>query len=269
MNKKIALILALVFAVLAVVALFIGFFPFESSDYDEYLVSSSPEPSPTEKPEVKPTAEIEVSSTISPSPTPQATEVPYVSPIDFDKLHEENPDIFAWIDIPETVVNYPILNREGDNEYYLRRNMHGNYDSDGVLFVEDYNNLDFNDPVTIIYGHNLQSGGMFGQLQKVYSDPESFQDNNTVNVYLPNETKVYQIFAAVPYSTKHILYYNNFSDAEVFDRFMTDIKETRGLNATIDDSVVVSADDNVLILSTCLETFSSDSRYLVLAVEIK
>lgn len=193
----------------------------------------------------------------------------YVSPIDFEALWEINPDIYAWIEIENTVVDYPILNRADDNSYYLRKNIYEEYDSDGVIFTEDYNSLDFNDPVTLIYGHNLASGDMFGSLQEVYTNLETFLENNTVTVYLPDETKQYQIFAAVSYGTKHILYYNDFSDEEVFNAFLEEIYNTRSLNSVIDDSVTVTNTDNLIILSTCLSSSnSSDGRYLVLAVEI-
>lgn len=200
--------------------------------------------------------------------TEEVEEDQYVSPIDFEALWEVNPDIYAWIEIEGTVVDYPILCRVDDNSYYLRKDIYGDYDSDGVIFTEDYNSLDFNDPVTLIYGHNLYSGEMFGSLQEVYTNLETFLENNIVNVYLPEETKQYQIFAAVPYSSRHILYYNDFSDEEVFDTFFEEILNTRGLNVVIDESVTVTNTDNVIILSTCLSSGSSDQRYLVLAVEI-
>ena len=78
----------------------------------------------------------------------------YVSPIDFEKATEENRDIYAWIKIPGMEVDYPVLRKPGDDDYYLRRNLRGKYSVAGCLYTQaKYNGDDFSDRVTIIYGH--------------------------------------------------------------------------------------------------------------------
>ncbi|MFI3140901.1 MAG: class B sortase [Clostridia bacterium] len=190
----------------------------------------------------------------------------FESVIDFESLQEINSDVIAWIEIPNTDISYPILCSQTNNEAYLRADMQGNYDISGEIFIENYNQIDFSDPVTMIYGHYMDSGEKFGNLQEFYSNYEFFYQNNLIYVYFPNETKQYQIFAAVEYDTRHILYYNNFLDEGVFDSFIDEIKSIRSLSSVIDDSVDITSGDKLIILSTCVNRGAS--RFLVLAKQI-
>ncbi len=189
----------------------------------------------------------------------------YQSPIDFKKLQNESSDIFAWINIEGTDIEYPVLFRKGDNSYYLKRNIYGEYDRNGSLFIEDYNKTDFSDPVTIIYGHHMSSGAMFGKLQQIYTNPESFRTHNRITIYTPEKELVYRVFCAVPLDNSHILYYNNFGNALEFERFFEKVYNTRSLLSFYDETVKVTPDDKVLMLSTCFETDYS-KRYVVMAV---
>ena len=95
----------------------------------------------------------------------------YKSPVDFDYYQKKNPDVCAWLEIPGTDIDHPILQNPDDDEYYSRRSWNKKKSSKGSLFTQaTYNSTDFSDPVTIIYGHRTNDGSMFGQLQKTYSD---------------------------------------------------------------------------------------------------
>lgn len=197
---------------------------------------------------------------------PDTLEV-YQSPIDFKTLQAENPDICAWLEIPGTKINYPILYREGDNSYYLTRNSDGNSSSEGSIFIEDYNQPDFEDPVVVIYGHNMKSKTMFGELQPYFSDGEWFSQNQTIYAYLPDKTIEYAVFAAVPYSKSHILYYNNFRNERRYHAFFDGIYAIRSLTANFNSDNDPDYGDHVLILSTCLNG-DRTQRYLVMAKEV-
>lgn len=192
-------------------------------------------------------------------------ETKYQSPIDFEKIRKDSPDVFSWLSIDGTDINYPVVFREGDNSYYLRRNIKGEYDSNGSLFIEDYNKTDFSDPVTVIYGHHLSSGAMFGKLQEIYTNPETFKNHSKITVYTPEKLFTYRVFCAVPLDNSHILYYNNFNNALVFEKYFKDIYETRSLMAVFDEGTVIRPGDRVLMLSTCFENDYS-RRYVVMAV---
>lgn len=248
-KKKTFNKLSILFAVIGVICLclsvyFVFFSGGDSSDYEEYVVTTG-----ITQTTIETTEEVEE----------------YISPIDFETLQAENPDVCAWIEIVDSDISYPILCSQTDNSTYLQLDMYGNYDSSGEIFIENYNEIDFSDPATIIYGHNMLSGAKFGYLQEYFSNYEYFYEHNIINIYLPNETKQYQIFAAVPYDTSHILYYNDFSNEEVFDNFIEEILSIRSLSAVIDDSVTVTSSDKLIILSTCAN--SGTSRFLVLAIE--
>ncbi|MCD7739480.1 MAG: class B sortase [Lachnospiraceae bacterium] len=188
----------------------------------------------------------------------------YESPIDFASLQEINEDVYAWIDIPGTEISYPILQHPTDEEYYLKRDIEGNYDSNGSIFSQaSYNTNDMTDPVTVFYGHNMKSGAMFGDLEETYSDAEKFAEYNEIVIYLPEEELHYQVFAAVPYSNIHILDYYNMDSESQFESFIDSIWSARGFGINLDESVDVSWGDRVIVLSTCQS--GGSTRYLVLA----
>lgn len=106
--------------------------------------------------------------------------VPYVDPyadalaaMDFAALREVNPDILGWILIPNTRVSYPFL-QGTDNDYYLRRTWRKGSSAVGAIFVEASNSGDLTDFNTVIYGHNMNNGSMFGTLKK-YKDLSYFR----------------------------------------------------------------------------------------------
>jgi Uncharacterized protein conserved in bacteria len=190
----------------------------------------------------------------------------YDSSVDFKTLQAENPDICAWVEIPGTPISYPVLYHAGDNTYYLNRNSKKQLSADGSIFIEDYNSENFEDPVTVIYGHNTESNAMFGSLQGYYSDSEWFSDNLTILVYLPNMTLEYAVFAAVPYGSRHILYYNDFNNEYEYNNFFDSIYSIRSLNANFYRANNPRFGDRILILSTCLDG-DNTRRYLVMAKE--
>lgn len=185
--------------------------------------------------------------------------------VNFAVYQKINKDIYAWIRIPGTPIDYPILNRKGDNGYYLKRNYYRYADTRGSIFTEDYNNRDFNDPVTLIYGHNMSSGSMFGSIQKTYTKKSFMQSHKELQIILPDKTYTYEIFAAVPYSNIHLMYYYDFTNTYVFTEVMNDILSVRAMNAVVDKTVKVTPDDHIVILSTCLSG-NGNQRYLLLAV---
>lgn len=192
----------------------------------------------------------------------------YVSPVDFDAQQKINPDIYAWINIPGTVVDYPVLQHQSDDTYYLDHNIYGRKATGGALFTERaYNTADFSDPVTIIYGHKLQSGAMFGSLQGLYSDPTGFEENKTIYVWMPDKQLEFRVFAALPYDNRHILYNYDFTNTRLFQRYFESVFATRALSANFDPECALIPEDHVLILSTCLRG-DNTKRYLVMAKQV-
>ena len=192
----------------------------------------------------------------------------YKSPVDFESLQGINPDVYAWIEIEGTDISYPVAQSPVDDKYYLKHTVEGKYSDNGTLFTEhQYNGTNFDDPVTVIYGHNMGPGTgiMFGDLEQMYSDDGGIQKYRDITVYTPERELHYSVFAAVPYSNRHILYYYScFSGDGLVDEFIDSIYEARGFGVNTDKNFELHGTDRILVLSTCLQ--SNDSkRYLVLA----
>lgn len=186
--------------------------------------------------------------------------------LNFDKLWEVNPEIHAWLEIKGTRIDYPVLQSKNYDEKYLNTGFDNSSYVGGAIFTQaSYNGLDFNDPVTLIYGHTMRSGSMFGRLERTYSDSASFKEHSDVIIYLPGEVRHYTVFAAVPYDPLHILHTYNFSKPYMYRRFFEDVKNIRAINANFNEEAFPEVGDRVIILSVCLNE-NAARRYLVMAV---
>ena len=185
-------------------------------------------------------------------------------PVDFAGMWEVNEDVYAWITVPGTVIDYPILQHETDNTYYLNYNIDGSYGYPGCIYTENMNSKDFTDNNTIIYGHNMKNGSMFAGLHK-YKDADFFEENNKVYIYTPQREYEYTIFAAYTYDDRHLLYSFDFANEEVYANYLEDIQNMRSMNALIREDITVTAEDKIITLVTCIGN-QSEKRLLVQAV---
>ena len=193
----------------------------------------------------------------------------YISPIDFNVLQSTNPDIYAWLHIPKAEISYPVLQHSEDDSFYLTHDSEGNEKQAGALFTEHtYNSMDFNDPVTIIYGHRMNTGTMFSNLQPFYSNPENFRQHKGITLFLPDRQLNYEVFAAVVYDDRHILDNYDFHRARVYQAFFESVFDIRAFNSNVDMNCELDYDSKILVLSTCLQGDYSQ-RYLVFAKQIE
>lgn len=177
----------------------------------------------------------------------------YVSPVDFETLQAANADIYAWLKIEGTDISYPVVQAPNNDEYYLTHNSDEEYSSAGAIFSEHvYNGRDFTDPVTVLYGHHMMSGAMFGNLQKDFTNDELWDSEPVIEIYLPDRLLKFQCFAAVPYERRHILYYHDFTDEEVYTSFFEGVMSTRSMEARFHEKYAPEYGDRVIVLSTCL-----------------
>ena len=187
------------------------------------------------------------------------------NPIDFDALTAKYPDVYAWIRIPGTRVDYPIVRREGDNAYYLTHTIEGKERIEGSIYTEDYNGKDFSDANTVIYGHNMKNGSMFKTLHK-YKNREFFEENDTVYIYQKDRVLTYKIFAAYVYDNRHLMLSFNFEDENIFSNYLQNVLTKKDMSSIIDTRVGVTTSDKIITLSTCNN--NDAQRYLVQAVLI-
>ena len=182
-------------------------------------------------------------------------------PVNFPALRQTNPDIYGWIEIPDTGISYAMLRREGDNDYYMNHAENGSYYSGGCVFSDDVNSPEMTDTVTILYGHNLRNGTMFAKLND-FADSGVFSNHRYIYVYLPDRALVYEIFSAAPHSNEQILKEHDFSDREEYEAFFADVANVSGAAQRREDCFP-TFDERVLILSTCFRG-NNQNRMLVM-----
>ncbi len=196
---------------------------------------------------------------------PQTEEEPeQFIPIDFESLWEINTDVIAWITIPDTEIDYPILYSKTDNSAYLRHDMEGNYQIGGCIFIENYNSDDFSDFNTVVYGHRMDDTTMFAQLQ-LYRDKEFFDSHPEITIYTPTEILTYRIFAAYQFDDRHIILSYDYDSDVLRQRYIDEVYAVRTIDGNYDETVEVTADSRILTLSTCVKNDPSH-RYLVQGV---
>lgn len=186
--------------------------------------------------------------------------------LNFEKLWQTNPEIIAWLEIEDTYIDYPVLQSPTNDKKYLNRAYDDTWYVGGALFTEaTYNSTDFNDPVTVIYGHTMPWSILFGSLQQNYSDSAAFRRNSDITLYLPDETRHYTVFAAVPFSKMHVMHTYDFSERYLFNTFFKQVGKIREIGANFNREAFPEWGDRVLILSVCLNE-DTTRRYLVMAV---
>ena len=186
------------------------------------------------------------------------------SPVDWEGLWEVNEDVYAWITIPGTVIDYPILQHATDNTYYLNYNIDGSYGYPGCIYTENMNAKDFTDNNTVIYGHNMKNGSMFAGLHQ-YEERSFFEEHPQVLIYTPEITYEYTIFAAYIYDDRHLLYSFDFANEDVYASYLDTVLNMRDLSANIRDDIAVTREDSIITLVTCMSN-QPDKRLLVQAV---
>ncbi len=229
-------------------------------------------PSPSAEPTPVPSAAPTDAPPDSPAPEPTAEPVPPELPVcepdeytealvglDLSELTVENPDVKAWILIPGTVIDYPVVQGE-DNDYYLEYTWMRTKNSVGSIVLECHNSADFGDFSTIIYGHLMRNDSMFGTL-KYYANEAYFSEHP--QIYLASEQGVwrYSIFAVYETPLRSATYYIEFPDDAHKQEF---IDYALG-RSVIQSGIVPGTDDRFLTLSTCIGSGYS-KRWVVQAV---
>ena len=187
-----------------------------------------------------------------------------IVPIDFSALRKVNPDIYAWITIPGTQIDYPILQKEtGPQDYYLYHDVDGELSAGGSIYTENLNKKDFSDPNTVIYGHNMKDGTMFRELHR-FREKDFFDRTAEIYIYTPGHRLTYQVFSAYESDDRHILKTFDFSVREEFVLYLEEALHPRSLNVMKRDGVTVTVEDKIITLSTCIG--KDYARYLVQAV---
>lgn len=160
-------------------------------------------------------------------------------------LAQINPDIYGWISIAGTSINYPIVQGE-DNDYYLDHAYTGDYLPIGSIFADYRNNetitKNYN---TIFYGHNITSGSMFHDVTKFFED--EYFENTYVYIYTMDGIFVYEPFSV--YETRYDYNYfkTGFTSTDDFVEFAEEVKA----NSAKEKDMEFTENDRIITLSTC------------------
>ena len=178
------------------------------------------------------------------------------NPIDFAELKSVNEDIVGWLRIRALDISYPVVQGE-DNDYYLHRTFEGVDNFAGCLFVNCDNEPDLTDQNTIIYGHNMKNGSMFGKLKK-FQEEETFNKSKFFWIFTEDFIYQYRIFSAMTVNKIGINYQTFFLENE-FQEF----KDAAFRNSVVENSnVSLSYEDRIVTLSTC--TGDDSTRFVVM-----
>ena len=178
------------------------------------------------------------------------------NPVNFDELKKVNEDIVGWLKVRAVDISYPVVQAE-DNEYYLHRTFEKTENFAGCLFMNCGNKADLTDQNTIIYGHNMKNGSMFGKL-KDFKKEETFDKSEYFWIYTPDRIYQYQIFSAMTVEKTGLTYQTFFTESE-FDEL---------INRAFENSVVDNSDqkvengDRIMTLSTC--TGDDATRFVIM-----
>lgn len=183
--------------------------------------------------------------------------------VDFDKLKAVNEDIVGWIWIPDTVVNYPLLQGSSNSEY-LNLNYRRQYSSIGSIFIEVGSMADFSFRNTIIYGHNVRNRSMFGALNQ-YADLAYAEAHKTVYIFLEDGIHKYEVFSAYQTIASSDTYTNTFSSTDAYRDYLELITNA---TVSITPATEVSVKDYIITLSTCTNR-NRDDRFIVHAVLVE
>ena len=185
------------------------------------------------------------------------------NPVNLEELSAMNPDIYSWIYIPDTNVNYPVAQSEEEDNFYLDHDVYKNYSFPGTIYTQSCNSLSYNDRVTVLYGHNMLNGSMFATLYN-FSDKTFFDEHPYFYIYTADRKLTYEVVSAFEYDSRHIMNSFDFKDDAVFQDWLDQAKNPRSLNSNVRDSVNLGLDSKLVVLSTCLNY--GDGRYLVQGV---
>ena len=182
--------------------------------------------------------------------------------VDWDALLAENPDTVAWLYIPGTAVNYPVV-RGGDNEYYLSHDFEGTRGwlaSYGAIFMDWRNNPDWSDDAYFIYGHHMNDGSMFAGIAGL-ADQARFDECRAVYLLSPNGNFRLRTFSLVHCPADDPLVQVTFSSKEELAGYVQDKVD----RSVVDAGRIPAAEDisKAFAFATC-DNFSS-ARYVLYA----
>ncbi len=184
-------------------------------------------------------------------------------------IYEKNNELVGWISMPNTVLNYPVMQSPTRPNYYLDRGFDGKYSAWGAIYVRETCDVFAPSDNITIYGHHMKDGSMFAALDK-FRHKSFWEENQYIYFDTLYERHVYQVIAAFKTSANqgegfayHL--YENFQSEEEFNQFVATAKDL-GKYYYYND-VPAQYGDKLITLSTCEYTLSN-GRFVVIAKRV-
>lgn len=176
--------------------------------------------------------------------------------VDFDALRQINSDVVGWIYIPDTRVNYPILQGR-NNDQYLYRLMTGEYNAAGSVFLDAAVPPDFSRSNTPIYGHNMKNGSMFADVTG-YKGQEFYDAHPYVMLLTPDQNYLVRVFAGYVVSERGDAWKTEFSEGQ----FAAWLQSVQQKSYFVPTDITPTVQDRIVTLSTCTYE-TDDARFVV------
>ena len=176
--------------------------------------------------------------------------------VKFEKLRKKYPDVKAWLYSRGTIINYPVAQGR-DNEWYLHHTLDGKWNGAGTLFIDKNNEKPFKDFMTVIYGHHMRDGSMFGSLVK-YRDTEYYMKHKVIRLYTPKKNYYIVVFGGCTIPGDSDRYKFDFGDEEDKQEYLDWISE----NTEVKTKEHATPEDRIVMLSTCTYEFD-DARFVL------
>lgn len=197
-----------------------------------------------------------------------ASETAKNAQIDFAALKEENPDIFAWIHIPDTKIDYPVLQSEEADDFYENHNAYGKEDDAGAVYIELANLTSMCDFNTVLHGKTGADGsGLFADLYR-FAEPDFFEGHERVYLYLDGNVLTYEIFAAYERENTSLIRTYDFTYTSGCRQFLDDLYGARTMNKNLRDGWNDLTPYHFLITLTTQKADDAEKQYVVVAALI-
>ncbi|GIP19649.1 SrtB family sortase [Paenibacillus montaniterrae] len=180
----------------------------------------------------------------------------------FDSLLEVNAEIVGWISIPGTSVDYPVV-KHTDNDYYLNHNIEKQKSSRGAIFMDYRNENVLEETHTVIYGHHMKDGSMFGELSE-YKKEDYFKEHAFITFDALEQPTKWQIFSVYVYPPDNQFFKYEFESEQEYSDYLNKIVDSSIYSADVE----VTTDDQLLTLVTCTYEVS-DARFIVHAKRVE
>ena len=155
------------------------------------------------------------------------------SQVDIAKLRETNEDIFAWINVPNTSIDYPVLqSSDGDDSFYINHNVDKEADPKGAIYTECANLKNMCDFNEVLHGSAPEDGTMFADVEK-FLDRKYFEEHPYIYVYMEGNALIYYVFAAYSRSNTRLLQEYDFTCASGCQAFLDEIYNSRSMTKNI------------------------------------